>query len=115
MIHLDILPEIIFGKKIDVMKIIYVPTIIETCMTNLNYLFRAILNSKITRYKYIDIVIDFRLNIINDDIVFDKFIVLITLLEEILIKERVSILRINHKLIHLNTNWKNDLYYHFLF
>jgi hypothetical protein len=112
--NMQSLLDVIVEKNVQAVKIIYVPTVVEICINNLILFFQDIARSD-DQYKYIDIVIDFRLNIVNDDIVFDKFIVLINLLEQILKNENVSLLRINHKLINNNTNWKNELYYHFLF
>jgi hypothetical protein len=112
--NLNNLLHVVVEKNIQALKIIYVPTVVEICINSLIQFFYDITLSD-EQFKYIDIVIDFRLNIVNDDIVFDKFIELINLLERILKRENVLILRINHKLIHNNTNWKNDLYYHFLF
>jgi hypothetical protein len=112
--NLESLLDVINEKNIQAIKIIYIPTVVEICISNLIRLFHEIA-LRDDYYKYIDIVIDFRLNIVNDDIVFDKFIELINLLERILKQENLGLLRINHKLINGNTNWKNDLYYHFLF
>lgn len=112
--NLPALLDVILDKNVQAMKIIYIPTVVEICINNLIRFFHEITLYD-EQFKYIDIAIDFRLNIVNDDIVFDKFIELINLLERILKKGNVSLLRINHKLIHSNTNWKNDLYYHFLF
>ena len=112
--NLQNLLNVIIEKKVHLLHIIYVPTVVEICFHNLIQFFQVIaLNEE--QYKKIDIDIDFRLNIVNDDIVFDKFIDLVNLIERILRNENVLMLRINHKLIHHNTNWKNDLYYHFLF
>ena len=114
MTNLDTLLEFSDKKKIDILKIIYVPTIIENCIHNLVKLFANILLIEKPQ-KYIDILIDFRLNIINDDIVFDKFVELIVVMDKVVNADKIYLLRINNKIIRKNTNWKNDIYYHFLF
>ena len=114
MMNLDLLLEFCDQKNIDILKIIYIPTIIENCITNLIKFFDQILLIE-KQQKYIDILIDFRLHIINDDIVFDKFIELVVVMDKVINTDKIYLLRINNKIIRKNTNWKNDIYYHFLF
>lgn len=114
MMNLDLLLEFCDQKNIDILKIIYIPTIIENCITNLIKFFDQILLIE-KQQKYIDILIDFRLHIINDDIVFDKFIELVVVMDKVINADKIYLLRINNKIIRKNTNWKNDIYYHFLF
>jgi hypothetical protein len=114
MMNLDLVLEFCDQKNIDILKIIYIPTIIENCITNLIKFFDQILLIE-KQQKYIDILIDFRLHIINDDIVFDKFIELVVVMDKVINADKIYLLRINNKIIRKNTNWKNDIYYHFLF
>ena len=114
MINIHVLLNIVQEKKIDTLKMTYIPTVINSCISNLILFFFNIICGDY-HYKTIDIVIDFRLNILNDDIIFEKFVELVNLIEMILDTNKVSILRINYKLIQKGSNWKNDLYYHLIF
>jgi hypothetical protein len=114
MINIQGLLKVVEEKKIESFKITYVPTVINTCVSNLILFFLTIACGQY-RYRTIDIVIDFRLNILNDDMIFEKFVELVNIIEVILDTNKVSVLRINYKMIHKGSNWKNDLYYHLIF
>jgi hypothetical protein len=115
LVNLDTILDIIAEKALGIIKIVYIPTVLEICVDNLKKLFAQVLRRDSGVISYMDLVIDFRLNLVDDNIVFDNFVGLLNVIEDVLRQGKVDLLRMNHKIIRLNSNWKNEIYYHFLF
>ena len=115
MIYLRSLLDIVNLKRIFTMKIIYKPTSIEICIFNLKMFFQNLLDRKEDLLLSLDIYIDFSTTIIDTYMNFESYTELVNIIENVLMKGKIQLLKFNHKLIRLNTNWKSDIYHHFLF
>ena len=113
--HLSKLIEIIEDKKVKIFKLNYIPTIVNHCLSNMITFFQSILSKEDVIVYQFELVIDFTINLVNDSISFDKYVTFVGLLETIIKKKKIHIFKFNYKVIKLDSNWKNDIYYHFLF
>lgn len=117
MVCLRSILDIVNKKRLCALKIIYKPTSIEICILNLKMFFKNLLErqDEIFLLSYIEIVVDFSTTIIDTYMNFEKYTELVGYIEKVLIKQKIQLLKFNHKFVRLNTNWKNDIYQYFLF
>jgi len=118
MVCLRSILDIVNKKRICTLKIIYKPTSIDICILNLKMLFKNLLERKdenLFLLTFIEIVVDISTTIIDTYMNFENYTEFVNIVENVLMKEKIQLLKFNHKLIRLNTNWKNDIYHHFLF
>ena len=115
-INLDALIEVVQSKKINTVKIIYSPTLIDICISNLIIFFQKIFesSSKIT-INNLYLNIDFTENLVEGEMIFENYIKLVNYIEKVILSGKIKIFKFNHKIVTMNANWKNDIYYHFLF
>ena len=117
MVCLRSILDIINKKKICTLKINYKPTSIDICVLNLKMFFKNLSERQDDLFllTYIEIFVDFSTTIIDTFMNFDNYTELVGYIEAVLIKQKIQLLKFNHKFIRLNTNWKNDIYQYFLF
>jgi hypothetical protein len=118
MVCLRSILDIVNKKRISTLKIIYKPTSIDICILNLKMLFKNLLErkeEKLFLLTFIEIFVDISTTIIDTYMTFENYTEFVNIIENVLVKEKIQLLKFNHKLIRLNTNWKNDIYHHFLF
>ena len=117
MVCLRSILDIVNKKRLCALKIIYKPKSIEICILNLKMFFKNLLErqDEIFLLSYIEIVVDFSTTIIDTYMNFEKYTELVGYIEKVLIKQKIQLLKFNHKFVRLNTNWKNDIYQYFLF
>ena len=112
--HLSNILDVIEKKKISIFKLSYVPTIVDHFFNTMISFFQCILSKEGLILNQFELVIDLTINLVDDNISFEKYVEFIGYLEAILKQKKINIFKFNYQIVKLNTNWKNNIYYYFM-
>lgn len=99
------------NKKISI-KVIYKPVSVELCVVNLIIFFKNLLENteKEVSFFCLDIIVDFTTSLVVDTYMnFENYYELVNYMEKVLLHKKIQVLKFNHKIIRLNSNWKNEI------
>jgi hypothetical protein len=93
-------------------KVIYKPVSVELCVVNLIIFFKNLLEKteKGIGFFCLDIIVDFTTSLVVDTHMnFENYYELVNYMEKVLLEKKIQLLKFNHKIIRLNSNWKNEI------